>query len=929
MSDFKWENLKEIFHAALELPPNDRASYLEQVTDGDLGLRHAVESLLKSHEETDNFIDKPAYQAAAEMLVDGAEFKPGQVVDHYEIVSLLGEGGMGRVYLADDTKLHRRVSLKFLSAKFVKDHERLRRFEQEARATSALNHPNILTIHGISEVDGRSFIATEFIEGQTLRDRLRARFDLNDAIEVASQVASALVAAHRVNIVHRDIKPENIMIRRDDGLVKVLDFGLAKVAAPRVTAKSLDEDNKPSFRENTAPGVVMGTVAYMSPEQARGDAVDERTDIWSLGVVLYEMIVGCTPFVAATSNEIISGILSQTPPPALTRYLQAVPEGLVNIVGKALAKHPDQRYQTSKDLLTDLKRLKQTLEQGAGEERQTGSEKPAVHSAETNLKSSKLVMDEKTAGRPSVSSAEYLVNQVSSHKRGVALVSGIVLIAVTAAVLLYSRARPQAVAHAHSEIKSLAVLPLKSLDSGENFLGVGIADAVIRRISQNGGVTVRPTSAVLKYIKEDTDSLAVARQLNADAILEGTVQRAGDRLRVTVNLLRTSDGVSLWADSFDLTTADIFAIQDKVAQQVASRLQLHLDPTQQSQLNNKYPTDPRAYEAYIKGIFSLDERGYGEGSLPKMEITIDFFKQAIEIDPKYALAHAQLAFAYVWTAIFIEPENTKWADLAREEIARAHDLNPNLAETHLAHAVLLWSAYEGYQNAEAIRELLLAKQLNPNSSSPDLAALYGHVGLDDLAARELKRDLEINPTSQSLRDLTVILPYLAGSADDWLSARRQVYPTADRHIPWYFLRKGNLEEAQKALDQLLPDNPGNKDLLMQKALLLALRGDFRDAESRAAEILAAEQRNDQQRHHRTYDAACIYGLAGHSSDAVKWLKETSASGFPDYPLFLHEPFLDRIRQTSEFIQFMSDQKVQWEKYRQEFGGLDPQKTNAN
>src|SRR5438270_716419 len=288
MPDPHWENLKEIFHAAVALAPNERAAYLERSCSGNNSLRQAVESLIKSHEEAGNLVDTPAYQAAAEMLVDGLEFKSGQTVAHYNILSLIGEGGMGKVYLAEDTKLHRKVSLKFLSSTFTEDSQRLRRFEQEARAVSALNHPNILTIHEISETDGHRFIATEFIEGQTLRERLRTALEIDDALEIAIQVASALVAAHRVNIVHRDIKPENIMIRGDDGLVKVLDFGLAKVTQPIRTGTNSKLATE--VIANTSPGVVMGTAAYMSPEQARGDTIDERTDIWSLGVVLYEMV---------------------------------------------------------------------------------------------------------------------------------------------------------------------------------------------------------------------------------------------------------------------------------------------------------------------------------------------------------------------------------------------------------------------------------------------------------------------------------------------------------------------------------------------------------------------------------------------------------------------------------------------------------------
>ena len=912
MPEPHWENLKEVFHAALALPPQERAAYIDRVSDGDLALRQAVESLLKSHEQTDNFVDSPAYQAAAEMLIDGAEFKAGQVVADYRIISPLGEGGMGKVYLAEDTRLHRPVALKFLSRAFTEDYDRLRRFQQEARAASALNHPNILTIHGIGESDGHRFIATEFIEGETLRERLSTGLNTDEALEIAIQIASALVAAHRVGVVHRDIKPENIMIRRDDGLVKVLDFGLAKTS--RIAAsKSIDNAAPTQFK--TGPGVVIGTVAYMSPEQARGDAVDARTDIWSLGVILYEMICGTSPFIAATSNEIISAILARTPPPRMTRNACNVPDRLEEIVEKALAKNKEERYQTSQEFLIDLKGLKEALHIGAN----IGRAKFADNATTFSVDVTKSTQPAR-ATKPSVSSAEYIANQVKAHKRGAVTIGALVLLTIAAGIAVYEwRVKHTSVAAtAAPQVKSLAVLPLKSLESGENYLGVGIADAVIRKISQTGQLTVRPTSAVLKYVKDDADSLTAAHQLNADAVLEGTWQRSGDRLRVTVNLLRTSDGASLYVDNFDLTTADVFAIQDKVAQQVAVRLQISFDTAQRTR-NERYPTDPRAYEAYIRGVTSLDERGY-EGSMPQMQTTINFLTRSIEIDPKYALSHAELGFAYAWTAVAIEPGNSRWADLAKEQIKLAQELDPNLAETHFAHAYLLWTGYEGYQNEAAIRELLLAKQLDPNSSSPALPAILGHVGLDDLASRELQRALDIDPTSQSLRDLKLILPYLRADPDAWFVERQQIPSGFARVDPWYYLRKGLLADAQKAIEERLPKAPQNYDLLMQQALLLALRGDARAAESRVPEIFSKIQPNDQSRHHSTYDSACIYALLGNSSEAVKWLKETAATGFPNYPLFARDHFLDRIRQSPEFVQFMAEQKAQWETFRQEFGG---------
>jgi serine/threonine protein kinase/Tfp pilus assembly protein PilF len=912
MPEEYWDKLQQIFHAAIALTPGERSAFLDQACGDDESLRKKVYSLLNAHQESLTFVDQPVYKAAAQLLIDEPALKPSQFVSHYQILSLLGEGGMGRVYLAEDTKLKRKVSLKFLSDKFIADKERVHRFEQEARAISALNHPNILTIHEISESDHKQFIAAEFIDGETLRNRLGSSLDIDDAIEISIQVGAALVAAHRLNIVHRDLKPENIMIRREDGLIKVLDFGLAKMSAVTSgSSGSVDADAETQLRVQTQDGLVLGTVAYMSPEQARGNKVDERTDIWSLGVVLYEMVAGCTPFMAGTSHEIIAGILSKDPAPPLARYRRQVPARLEEIVEKALTKNRDERYQTSKDLLIDLKRLKQSLEVRAGIERSSPSRE------ETNQTKPDHVL-ERTAEAGQNPTVDSILNSIKRHKRGVtAAVSTLAMLTVMFTFLYLWRAKHTAAAE-QPGIKSLAVLPLKSFDNGENLLGLGIADAIIKKTSQTGELTVRPTSAVLKYVKAETDSLEAARQLSADAVLEGTTQRVGDRLRVTVNLLRTRDGASLWADSFDMPAADIFAIQDKISQQVATRLQLHLDSSHQSE-PNRYPTNTIAYQLYIRGTFNLDERGYDEvGSMRQMGMTIDLFQQAIKADPNYAPAHAQLAFAYAWTALFIEPGKPNWAELAREEIKRSQELGPDIAETHLAKGMLLWSAYEGYKNVEALREIFLAKQLNPNSTHGELVGVLAHVGLEDRASQELQRGLQIDPTSQSLADLTMILPFLRADADAWLVERQKYGDVPSLLPPWYYMRKGRLDDAQKSLEQRLTKAPNDSSLLKDQALLLALRGNLNEAEARSLQLLANIPLTSDSRHHVTYNAACIYALAGKSDEAVKWLIETANTGFPSYPLFERDPYLNQIRTSPQFVQFMSEQKAQWEKLRQEF-----------
>ena len=359
MTPERWQKVKEIFHAALDRPPVEQSAFIARACNGDDELRREVESLLASSERDGSFIDSPAYAAAATLITrQPAELKKGTTVGAYEIVSFISRGGMGEVYLAHDRRLGRKVALKILPSSFTKNPERLRRFEQEARSASALNHPNIITIYEIIKSESTHLIATEYVEGETLRHRLsNSHFELPEALNVASQVADALSAAHRAGIVHRDIKPENIMIRQD-GYVKVLDFGLAKLAEP---SASVPVEEAVTKQVRTGSGVVIGTAGYMSPEQARGKPVDARSDIFSLGSVIYEMVTRRKPFDGETPSDVLASILKTEPPP-VSQILQDTPPELTRIVAKALKKNRDERYQVISDLLLDLKTLKQDLE---------------------------------------------------------------------------------------------------------------------------------------------------------------------------------------------------------------------------------------------------------------------------------------------------------------------------------------------------------------------------------------------------------------------------------------------------------------------------------------------------------------------------------------------------------------------------------------
>jgi TolB-like protein len=468
-------------------------------------------------------------------------------------------------------------------------------------------------------------------------------------------------------------------------------------------------------------------------------------------------------------------------------------------------------------------------------------------------------------------------------------------------------------------INSIAILPLKPLDASDNYLGMGIADAIIRRISQTGELTVRPTSAIRRYLNDDTDALTAAKQLNTEAVLEGSIQRSEDRIRVSVNLLRVSDGASLWNDSFDLRTSDIFVVQDTVSQQIATRLSLKLDPSRQADLTKHYTSNPTAYEYYQKAIYAFDRRE--DYNRERALATIDLFKKAIESDPNFALAHAQLAYAYAELATFSDPTNPKWAELVTVENAAAAALDPNLAEIHLARSLIFWSSYGGFQTKAAIRELLEAQRLNPNIGHAELAALYAHVGLEKLADSELQRASEIDPTSDFLKAQILNKRWLLGAYEDWLAETRRQYGDNAGHPEkalWYLLGTRRIEDARKQLAETSAEDSRKQEIRSARAILFALSGNYRAAENEIPGILDSHPVQNPTYHHATFDIATIYALEGKGAEAVKWLRKTAEGGYPCYPRFQHDAYFDRIKQTPEYVQFIAEMKSEWETYETEF-----------
>ena len=598
----------------------------------------------------------------------------GRLIGHYEIIELLGAGGMGEVYLARDAILDRKMALKLLPAYFTNDLGRLRRFEQEARSASSLNHPNILTIYEIGQAEGLHFIATEFIDGVTLRERMtgsdnrvasgamNTQMELGEVLEVAAQTASALAAAHAAGIIHRDIKPENIMVRRD-GYVKVLDFGLAKLTERRADTTNSAAPAKVTFYTN--PGLVMGTVSYMSPEQARGGAVDGRSDIWSLGVVLYEMLSGDLPFAGETPSHVIVSILEKEPRP-LGQYGE-VPAELERISNKTLRKNKEERYQTIEELALDLQSLKQEL---AVEVRLERSVRSAGVNRDAARKSSELAV---------------VANSYDPAARAVA-------------------ARP---------ITRLMVLPFRMLraDPDVDFLAFSVPDAVAGALSVLDSVVVRSPAGAARYADGILDLKQIAEEAQTEAVLTGTILRAGNGIRVSCQLLEAPSGTVLWWHDPQVGMSDLFELQDNLVRGIVASLALSLSALEHGRLKRDVPTTSQAYEFYLRGN-ELSRRGLaGFGALIMAR---DLYLRSVEMDPHYAPAWAQLGRCYRLIGKGMENGRENLM-LAESAFQRALDLNGDLP---LAHSQYAFLEAELGRAKDAVARLLRCAQTG--SASPDL-----------------------------------------------------------------------------------------------------------------------------------------------------------------------------------------------------------------
>jgi serine/threonine protein kinase/tetratricopeptide (TPR) repeat protein len=881
----RWQQARGILKSALEREASERSAFLREACAGDESLRREVESLLTSLDEGESFLESPVFR------INGPdappELEPGQLLGGYEILRRIGEGGMGEVYLGRDTKLGRYVALKLLPAGFTNDEERLRRFEQEARAASALNHPNILTIHEIRNADSTYFIATEFIDGVTLRDHIAKRMlELAEALDVAAQIASALAAAHAAGVIHRDIKPENVMLR-SDGIVKVLDFGLAKLALNQPGTVEAEALTKPIVKTN--PGVVMGTVKYMSPEQARGHDVDARTDIWSLGVVLYEMVTGNVPFDGETSSHVIVSILESEPPP-LARNSE-VPVELARIVGKSLSKDREQRYQTAGELALDLKnlrqelevevRLKRSLQPGFGG-RQVTAQVDALRAGETVSEPAAQTTDVVTPQPTS----RALFRAVKRHQLALLAAAIAIMIAVSAAVYFFYPAQSV------KAIDSLAVLPFvnASGDPNAEYLSDGISDSIINRLSRLPNIKVMSLNAVMRYKGRPIDPQQIARELNVRAVLMGRLVQRGDNLVISAELVDVTDNRRLWGGQYDRKPSDLLIVQNEIAREITEKLQLRLSGEEKQQLTKQYTENTEAYQLYLKGRYWFDKR-----TPQGVKQSIEYFQQAIKTDPNYALAHAGLANAFTPSDLVLAPRETMV--VAKAAARKALEIDDTLAEAHSAQArVLLFYDWD-WKGAEA--EFKRAIELNPNFT--EAHHIYAHqlifMGQTEQAFAASRRALEIDPLDVLL-NVHLGWHYLYARQYDLAIEQIQKAIELDSsfHRAHLFLgqayeQKGMYKEALAAYQRALELEVDGHEALVMLGHLYAVSG------NRAKAMAILEQLNElyKQKKASAYDLAVIYAGLDERDQALEWLRKAYEERTGGLLLLKVEPVFDNIR----------------------------------
>ena len=804
---------------------------------------------------------------------------PKTQLGRYEIRSLLGAGGMGEVYLAHDTSLNRRVAVKVLPSEVAANHDRMRRFKQEATTAASLNHPSIAHIYEIGEYDGLNFIAMEYVEGSTLRTKIHEEEEeLPKLLRALQHVAEGLAKAHDAGIVHRDLKPDNVMIT-PDGHGKILDFGLAKLLEkPSESQSGSDSLNseEPTILRHSTPGVILGTAGYMSPEQAQGKTkeIDHRADIFSFGCILFEAITGRRAFAGTDTIDTLNKIIRE-PAPSISQFNPAAPADLQRIVRRCLAKDPNERYQNIKDVAIELKDIRRELQESATEgtswSNSNSEAKTLWHSEATVIRSPSAGDTTAPQSSPSTraSSAEFIVNEIKRHKFATVIV--VVLVIVTGAVAAFGI---RSYLHADSTevaVESIAVIPFvnQNHDASADWISDGLTESIINNLTQLPNLKVIARSSVFRYKGRADDPLAIGKELGVQAVLIGRLMQRDDTMLISVELVDVRDNKQLWGEQYERKLADMLSVQREIAREITNNLRPTLSGVDRSRMDKQYTANPEAYELYLKGRFYWNLRTPND-----FKQAITFFEQAIAKDQNYALAYSGLADAYTLLTVYTNEMPRELMPRAKAAALKALEIDDKLAEAHASLGQIV--IYYDYDLITAEREYQRAIELNPNYAPAHqwLAEHLATMKRFDEAIAEIKRALELDPMSVIMNRIYADILMDMRRYDEAMQQYRKTLEL-DPNFPTTLYFLGRAFEAKGMYDQAVAhyDMGGQRSGLPAEILAEAnqayAKSGWKAYLEKSLEQILAKPSN---RRFPPFVVATYYARLGRKDEAFAWLQ---------------------------------------------------------